>query len=85
MSNFFVLLVIGGSLGWLATAWRREFGQSEMLVNIIAGALAGFSAGLLANGQGLYAGLNGFGLTGSVAGPATVLSLLSLLRRRRPR
>lgn len=85
MTNFLVLLAIGAALGWLATAWRGEFGQREMLINIIGGALASFSAGLAANGRGLYAGLSALGLSGSVAGAVVVLSLFSLLRQRRPR
>lgn len=85
MTNFLVLLAIGAALGWLATAWRRAFGQSELLINIIGGALASFSAGLAANGRGLYAGLSPIGLTGGFAGALVVLGLLYLARHRHPR
>jgi uncharacterized membrane protein YeaQ/YmgE (transglycosylase-associated protein family) len=85
MTNFLVLLAIGAALGWLATAWRRQFRQSDMLINIIGGALASFSAGLAANGRGLYAGLSALGLIGSVAGALIILGVFSLLRLRHPR
>lgn len=82
MTNFLVLLVIGAALGWLATAWRRDFSQSDLLINIVGSALASFCAGLMANGRGLYAGLSALGLAGSVAGAVAILGLFSLLRRR---
>lgn len=85
MTNFLVLLAIGAALGWLATAWRREFGQSELIINVVGGALASFSAGLAANGRGLYAGLSAFGLAGGVVGALVILGLFSLARRTRPR
>lgn len=85
MTNFLVLLAIGGALGWLTTAWRREFNQSDLLINVVGGALASFSTGLLANGRGLYAGLSGYGLSGAIAGAIAILGLFSLIRHRRPR
>lgn len=85
MTNFLVLLAIGAGFGWLATGWRREFKQSDLLINIVGGALGSFSAGLAANGRGLYGGLSALGLAGSVMGAVIVLGLFSLLRHRRPR
>ena len=85
MTNFLVLLAIGAALGWLMTARGREFRHAEMLSNIVGGALGSFSAGLAANGRGLYAGLSAFGVIGSVAGALVVLGLLGLARNRHPR
>lgn len=85
MSNFLVLLAIGAALGWLATAWRQNFGQSELLINLVGGALASFSAGLAANGRGLYAGLSALGIAGAIAGAIAILGLFGLIRRRHPR
>lgn len=85
MSNFLVLLAIGAAIGWLVTGWRRDFGQSELLFNVVGGALASFSGGLAANGRGLYAGLSGYAFAGSIAGTLVMLGLFSLIRRRRPR
>lgn len=85
MTNFLVLLAIGGTLGWLASVLRRHAGQNALLANIMAGAAASFAAGLTANGDGLYAGLSGFGYAGAVAGAVCALSLLELLRNRCPR
>lgn len=85
MTNFLALLAIGAALGWLVSAVRRDINQNDHLANIIAGAAASFAAGLTANGQGLYAGLSGFGYAGAIAGAVCALSALLLIRQRRPR
>ena len=85
MTNFLALLAIGAALGWLMSALRRETGQSDLLANLVSAAAASFAAGLAANGQGLYAGLSAYGYAGAIAGAVCALSVLELLRQRRPR
>ncbi len=84
MTNFLVLLVIGGALGWLFTAMRRAFAQADMLANLIGGAAGSFALGLTANGKGLFMGLSAAGYAGAVAGAVAALGLLALARRWRP-
>lgn len=85
MTNFLALLTLGAAIGWFATAVRRNFGDGELLTNIIAAMLGAFSAGLTGNGRTLFSGLTPTGWVAAIAGALAALGLIALARRARPR
>lgn len=45
--NFFVWIVVGGVLGWLASMVMHTDGQQGIVLNVVVGIVGAFLAGLL--------------------------------------
>lgn len=72
MLNFVIWLIVGGIIGWLASALMRTDAEQGTLLNIVVGVVGAFVAGLV------LTPLLGTGTIneGSFSLPALVVSLL---------
>ena len=88
--NFFIRIIVGGMLGWLASMVMRTDGQQGLILNIIVGIVGAFVAGLfLTPLLGISTiNQNNFSLSGlivSFIGAIILLGVVNLVSRRRVR
>lgn len=82
MSNLYILLLIGGGLGWLVTALLPTHKDHDALLNIMIGAATGFAAGLFANGGTLYTGLSVISVLACIGAALGGIGLRLIAQRR---
>jgi hypothetical protein len=81
MTNVLLLLLLGGVLGWVVTALKRDFQGGDALANILIGSVISFTAALITNGGTLFGGVSAM-TYGAAAGSALLgLCLLRWARR----
>lgn len=91
MGGFFVALIVGGIIGWVASKIMRTDAQQGIFLNIIvgcAGSIIGkFVAGRIfgMSGMGLRDGLDLPSLAVALAGAVALLGLVNLIRRGKTR
>jgi uncharacterized membrane protein YeaQ/YmgE (transglycosylase-associated protein family) len=85
VTNFFILLVIGGILGWLASVVMRTDKEQGVLLNILVGASGAYIAGLVTNGGAINRSLSGWSLLAAFCGAVLVLGIANLIRKGRIR
>lgn len=91
MMNFFLWLVFGALVGWLASLVMRTDAQQGLLVNIVVGIVGAFLGGLVFNFLGISGATfntNTFSLGGllvALIGAIILLAIVNLVRRGRVR
>jgi uncharacterized membrane protein YeaQ/YmgE (transglycosylase-associated protein family) len=85
VTNFFILLVIGGIIGWLASVAMKTDREQGVLANILVGTGGSYLAGLVANGGVINTGLSLVSLASALAGAIVLLGLYNLARKGRVR
>jgi len=78
-----LLIVIGASLGWLASIIARTEGASDVLRQIAISVVASLLAGLLSNHTSLLGGLSPLALGSAVLASLAVLGLYHVVLRDR--
>jgi hypothetical protein len=84
MVNAYILLLIGGALGWVVFALLPARLNCPAILLVICGAVSSFAAGLIANGGAVFGGLSPTAIGASVT--ATLLTtglILAVFYRRR--
>lgn len=81
MANFFIILLLGGALGWLYTARTANFTQCDAVINILTGLLASMGGAAISQPT-LYAGLSGQTFAYSTSVTLIALGALELIRDR---
>lgn len=84
--NLFIILIVGGVLGWLASIIMRTDGQQGLFLNIIVGiigaALAGYIITPFLGGTPITSGaLDIKSLAVSLLGAIVLLGVVNLVRR----
>ncbi len=77
-----VLIVLGASLGWLASILARTEAPGEILRQVVLGVIAALISGGLANGGTMLGGLSLLGLGVALLVTGVALVLYHALRRR---
>ena len=88
--NLIIALIIGGSIGWLASIVMRTDAQQGILLNVVVGIigslLGGFLLGPLLGGGNLLSGdLDVMTLVVALLGAIILLAIVNMFRRGRPR
>ncbi|MFM7028607.1 MAG: hypothetical protein ACKOXK_08040 [Chakrabartia sp.] len=81
MTNLIIILLLGGSLGWIYTARNAGFGSGEAIINILVAMVASMAGARVAQSS-LYNGLTGESFAYSIALVLIALGALGLLRQR---
>lgn len=81
--SLLVLIVMGATLGWLASILARTDKPGEILRQIAAGTLVAIIAGVIANDGSVLGGLSFFALGVAVAATVVILLLYHMFSRRR--
>jgi uncharacterized membrane protein YeaQ/YmgE (transglycosylase-associated protein family) len=91
MINFFLWLLFGALVGWLASLVMRTDAQQGLLLNIVVGIVGAFLGGLVFNFLGVGGGNinnSNFSLSAllvSFVGAVILLAIVNLVRRGRVR
>jgi uncharacterized membrane protein YeaQ/YmgE (transglycosylase-associated protein family) len=91
MINFFLWLLFGALVGWLASLVMRTDAQQGLLLNIVVGIVGAFLGGLVFNFLGISGSSinnNTFSLGGLLVafiGAIILLAIVNLVRRGRVR
>jgi uncharacterized membrane protein YeaQ/YmgE (transglycosylase-associated protein family) len=91
MINFFLWLLFGALVGWLASLVMRTDAQQGLLLNIVVGIVGAFLGGLVFNFLGIGGGTinnSNFSLGAllvSFIGAVILLAIVNLVRRGRVR
>ncbi|WP_233993056.1 hypothetical protein [Porphyrobacter sp. LM 6] len=78
-----VLIMLGATLGWLASILARTEAPGDILRQIAIGLVVALIGGGFANGGTMLGGLSLLGLGVALAGAAAALVLYHALRRRK--
>jgi uncharacterized membrane protein YeaQ/YmgE (transglycosylase-associated protein family) len=78
-----VLIVLGATLGWLASILARTEAAGAILRQIALGSVAALLAGGIANEGTMLGSLSLLGLGAALASSAAVLALFHAIRQRR--
>ncbi|MDP5103216.1 MAG: hypothetical protein NWP98_04765 [Erythrobacter sp.] len=78
-----VLIVLGATLGWMASILARTEAPGAILRQIALGLIAALVAGGIANGGSMLGGLSLLGLGAALAAAAVVLVLYNAIVRRK--
>jgi uncharacterized membrane protein YeaQ/YmgE (transglycosylase-associated protein family) len=87
MINFFLWLLFGALVGWLASLVMRTDAQQGILLNIVVGIVGAFLGGLVFNFMGIGGSNinnNDFSLSAllvSLVGAVILLAVVNLVRR----
>ena len=84
MTNFFIVLLLGGGLGWVFTARTAHFASGVAIANILVGIVASM-AGAAISQPSLYSGLTGRTFALSISATLIALGALELVRNRKAR
>lgn len=85
MFDIFVIIIVGGLIGWIASLIMNTDKQQGSLLNIIVG-VAGALLARLVTSQTILSGEFGIkSLAGSVAGALVLLAVANLVRKGRLR
>lgn len=84
--NFFVWIVVGGVLGWLASMVMHTDGQQGIVLNVVVGIAGAFLAGLLLSPilgvPTINDGSFSLGaMVGSLVGAVALLGIVNMMRR----
>lgn len=85
MVNFFIYLVIGGIIGWLASLIMKTDAQQGVIANIVVGVVGAYLAGLALNGGAINRDLGPASLGAALAGSVLVLAVYNMIRKGRIR
>ena len=88
--NFIIWLIVGGTIGWLASIIMKRDGQQGILLNIIVGIVGSFLGGfliapLLGSGTANTGDFSVMGLLASLIGAVILLAIVNLFTRGRAR
>ncbi|MEY3906666.1 MAG: hypothetical protein RIR59_1489 [Pseudomonadota bacterium] len=78
MANLFIVLVIGGMLGWGLVALPGPVRAGRATAAVLIGCAASFAGAMLANGGSLYTGLTATSYAASLAACLIALGLAGL-------
>jgi uncharacterized membrane protein YeaQ/YmgE (transglycosylase-associated protein family) len=84
VTNFLIILLLGGAIGWVFTAWRPDFASRDAVTNVLVGLTASM-AGAVASQPSLYSGLTGQTFAYSISASLIALGALGLIRPHTPR
>lgn len=85
MSKIFVLLVVGGLIGWLASLIMKTDKQQGPALNVGVGVAGAALAGMIFDRGAITGDLSLPSLAAALAGSVILLGLVNLLRKGRPR
>ena len=75
-------LIVGGSIGWLASMIMRTDAQQGILLNIVVGVVGAFIGGMIFSGGSINnAGLSLYSFLVSLVGAVILLAIVNLVRR----
>lgn len=76
-----ILIVVGATLGWLASIVMRTDDRQGILMNVAVGIAGALVAGAVTNQGSILGGISASALLLSFAGTLTLLAVVNLFRR----
>lgn len=75
MTNLYILLTIGGCLGWMVAALLPARPGRPIVALLVAGCVGAFAAGLISNDGTLYRALSALSIVAAMGGALTMIGL----------